>query len=46
MVDDIAFYDSMVRQDSYVLGFAFWNIGGDADASTAFDEVADYICSH
>jgi len=52
LINDMAWYDSMVRQDSYLLGVATWNFGhqggqiADADASTALDEFAAYICGN
>jgi len=47
VVNDMAWYDSMVRQDSYLLGVATWNvgIGAECDCHTAFGALAAYECS-
>jgi len=42
---DMAWYDqNLVRQDSYVLGVATWNIGWECDLTSAFLEMSNYIC--
>lgn len=48
MLNDWAWYDSEVRKDSYLLGVAIWNIGRgvEMNVSTAFDDLANYICTH
>jgi hypothetical protein len=47
-VADMGCYDNLVRQDSYVMGFAAWTLGnwGGANWYTALPLMGDYICAH
>lgn len=46
IVADMGWYDSMVRQDSYLLGVATWNIGPECDNTRVFSDMAAYICAN
>jgi hypothetical protein len=45
-IADLTWYDSKVREDSYLLGVAIWNIGVECDKSNLYSDLASYICAN